>query len=205
MIKAVIIWAVKVTVLVLLALIAYVIAPVLALFVTHAEESEVTGFPSLYPGKPREFLIKQLRIWQSPDAPVDEYYYAKYEQDGWLQRNFCLAYDDSMLVRWMYRVAWLWRNPAYGWGELLGFDGSDLKIMTSHGSDEDWYSGKSSCSYWTAVNSKGQKAFYVQIRWFFYKDRCLDILAGYKFFSDPKTKYVAMRFNPFRQYKKQAV
>jgi len=57
-------------------------------------------------------------------------------------------------------------------------------------------------SYWTAVNESGDKAFYFQARLYYYKNYCLDILAGYKFFSDPTTKYVAMRFTPFRKYPK---
>lgn len=202
MLKPIIVWAVKVPVLLFLTVIAYIIAPVLALFVTHAEESAITGHPSLFPGKPREFLIKPLRIWQSPDAPLDEWWYGGYELDSW-RRHFTQAdYDSKAWLRYLCRIAWLWRNPAYGWGEKFGYNGSGLKIMTSHGSDDDWYSGKSSLSYWTAINDANEKAFYVQIRLYFYKNRCLDILAGYKFFSDPTTKYVAIRFNPFRKYPK---
>lgn len=202
MLKPIIVWAVKVPVLLFLTVIAYIIAPVLALFVTHAEESAITGHPSLFPGKPREFLIKPLRIWQSPDAPLDEWWYGDYELDSW-RRHFTQAdYDSKAWLRYLCRIAWLWRNPAYGWGEKFGYNGSGLKILTSHGSDDDWYSGKSSLSYWTAINDANEKAFYVQIRLYFYKNRCLDILAGYKFFSDPTTKYVAIRFNPFRKYPK---
>lgn len=202
MITAVALWATKVPILIALTLIAYLIAPFLALFVVYAEESETTGHPSLVPGYYREFLPLWCRIFQSPDAPLDEYYFAEYEMDGFLQRRFRKYYFSSAAVRWAYRVAWLWRNPAYGFGEYFGYDGEGLTILSSHGSEEAWYSGKSSVSYWTAINAKNQKAFYVQIRIYFYKNHCLDILAGYKFFSDPTIKYVAMRFNPFRKYPK---
>jgi len=200
--KAIFIWALKVPVLLVLTLAAYVLAPLLAMFIVYAEESETTGHPSLFPGKPRAFLKKWIRIWQSPDAPVDEWWYGDYELDSWRKRYTQADYDSSAVLRWACRVAWLWRNPAYGFGELLGWDGTGMKILTSNGSDEDWYSGKSSCSCWTAINDKGQKSFYMQIRLYFYKNRCLDILAGYKFFSDPTTKFVAVRFNPFRKYPK---
>lgn len=202
MYKAVALWAIKVPILIALTLIAYIIAPFLALFIVRAEEGAITGHPSLFPGCPREFLQKWCRIWQTTDAPVDEVYWAEYEMDGFLQRHFRKYYFSSATVRWAYRVAWLWRNPAYGFGEYFGYDGEGLTILSSHGSDEAWYSGKSSISYWTAQNAFGQKSFYVQIRLYFYKNRCLDILAGYKFFSDPQTKFVAMRFNPFRKYPK---
>lgn len=172
------------------------------MFITHLEESATTGQPSLFPGQPREFLIKPFRIWQTLDAPVDEYYWAEYEMDGRLQKYGRKYYLSSSIIRWMYRIAWLWRNPAYGFGEKLGWDGTGMQILSSYGSDDLWYSGKSSCSYWTAINAKGQRAFYVQIRLYWYKNRCLDILAGYKLFSDPTVKYVAVRFNPFRKYPK---
>lgn len=202
MLKAVILWALKVPVLLLLTVIAYIIAPVLACFITYAEESSVTGHPSLFPGKPRAFLQKWCRIWQTSDAPVDEWWYGNYEMDSWRHSFDQEDYDNSIILRWACRVAWLWRNPAYGFGEVFGWNGTGMKIVTSHGSDDDWYSGKSSCSYWTAVNDANQKTFYVQIRLYFYKNRCLDIMAGYKLFSDPTVKYVAMRFNPFRKYPK---
>ena len=202
MLRAIAGWAVKVPILTALSLIAYIIAPFLALFIVKAEESAITNQPSLFPGHPREFLQKWCRIWQTSDAPVDEVYWSEYEMDGLLQRHFRKYYFSSATVRWAYRVAWLWRNPAYGFGEMFGFNGYGLKILSAHGSDDDWYSGKSSCSYWTAENAFGEKSFYVQIRLYFYKNRCLDILAGYKFFSDPQTKFVAMRFNPFRKFPK---
>lgn len=202
MIKSILLWAVKVPLLILLSLVAYIIAPFIALFITHAEESETIGHPSMFPGKPREFLIPMFRVWQSQDAPVDEWWWAGYEPKSW-RRHFTQAdYDNSAILRWACRVAWLWRNPAYGWGERFGFDGRGMKILTSKGSDDDWYSGKTSVSYWTAVNESGEKAFLFQSRVYFYKNRCLDIMAGYKFFSDPEVKYVAMRFNPFRKYPK---
>lgn len=202
MIKSILLWSIKVPVLLLLTMVAYIIAPVLAVFITYAEESTITGQPSLLPGTPRAFLKKWCRIWQSPDAPVDEWWYGEYELDSWRKHFTQSDYDNSAFLRYACRVAWLWRNPAYGWGEVFGYDGTGLQILTAHGSDSEWYSGKSSCSYWTAINAAGKKAFYVQIRLYFYKTRCLDILAGYKFFSDPTIKYVAMRFNPFRKYPK---
>ena len=202
LLKAILIWALKVPVLLMLTVIAYIIAPVLAFFIEYHEESAITGHPSLLPGTPRAFLIKPLRIWQSLDAPVDEWWYGNYELSSW-RKNYTQAdYDKYAWLRWACRVAWLWRNPAYGFGEKFGWDGTGMKILTTHGSDDLWYSGRSSCSYWTAINDAGQKAFYVQIRLYFYQNRCLDIMAGYKFFSDPTIKYVAMRFNPFRKYPK---
>lgn len=202
MLKSIFLWSIKVPTLIVLTVVAYFISPILALFIRQSEESVVTGFPSQFPGKQRDFLIPALFIWQTPDAPVDEWWYGNYELDSWRKNYTQEDYDNSAYLRWKCRVAWLWRNPAYGWGELFGWNGDGMQILSSHGSDDDWYSGKSSIAWWTGNNAKNQKAFYLQIRLYFYKNRCLDIMAGYKFFSDPTIKYVAMRFNPFRKYPK---
>src|SRR5699024_4621867 len=101
------------------------LAPIIALppFITHAEESETTGYPSLYPGKPREFLIKPLRWMQTHDAPLDEYYYAGYYEGKWTER-----FKDN---KWLMRVCWLWRNAAYGVAHKLGYDQRGM-VPTKH-------------------------------------------------------------------------
>src|SRR5699024_11920353 len=84
----------------------FVLAPIIALppFIVLREESETTGYPSLYPGKPREFLIKPLRWMQTHDAPLDEYYYAGYYEGKWTE----VFIDD----KWLKRICWLCRNDA---------------------------------------------------------------------------------------------
>lgn len=195
-------WAWKVPVLVVLTGIAYVINPILALFITHAEESETTGFPSLHPGMMREFLIKPLRIWQSEDAPVDEYYWANYEKNGWLQRTFRERYPHSAFVRYLYRCFWLYRNPAYGFGNALGYDAVEMVILDKLDNDHLWKKGQTNVSWWIAKNYHGQIGWCFQMQWHFYKRRCLEVYLGYKLFADGKRKSVAMRFNPFRRYPK---
>jgi hypothetical protein len=78
MTKSILIWALKVPLLILLSLVAYLIAPFIAMFIVHADETETTGHPSMLPGQPREFLIPLFRIWQSQDAPVDEWWWVGY-------------------------------------------------------------------------------------------------------------------------------
>lgn len=202
MIWAVLNWAWKVPVLMVLTAIAFIINPILALFITHAEESETTGHPSLHPGMMREFLIKPLRIWQSEDAPVDEYYWADYEPNGWFQRAFRAKYLDSAVVRYMYRVMWLYRNPAYGFGNRLGYDATEMVILDKLDNDHLWKSGHTNLSWWIAKNYHGQIGWCFQMQWHFYKRRCLEVYLGYKLLADGKRKSVAMRFNPFRQYPK---
>lgn len=202
MILSVLNWAWKVPVLMVLTAIAFIINPILALFITHAEESETTGHPSLHPGMMREFLIKPLRIWQSEDAPVDEYYWADYEPNGWFQRKFREKYSGSAVVRYMYRVMWLYRNPAYGFGNRLGYDATEMVILDKLDNDHLWKSGHTNYSWWIAKNYHGQIGWCFQMQWHFYKRRCLEVYLGYKLLADGKRKSVAMRFNPFRVYPK---
>src|SRR5699024_12827458 len=83
-----------------------VLAPIIALppFIVMREESETTGYPSLHPDRPREFLIKPLRWMQTHDAPLDEYYYAGYYKGKWTE----VFIDD----KWLKRICWLCRNDA---------------------------------------------------------------------------------------------
>lgn len=202
MILPVVLWLLKVPVLIGLTAIAYVINPILALFITHAEESETTGHPSLVPGQPREFLVKPLRIWQSEDAPVDEYFWANYEPDGFVQRRLRKYYHSSALVRYVYRVMWLYRNPAYGFGNRLGYDATEMIFIDKRDNDHLWRRGKTNYSWWIAKNYHQQTGWCFQMQWHFYGRRCLEIYLGYKLLADGKRKSVAMRFNPFRQYPK---
>ena len=203
MILSVLNWLWKVPTLIVLTLIAYIINPIIALFITKAEESETTGFPSLYPGMPREFLIKPLRIWQSEDAPVDEYYWANYEMDGVVQRYLRKYYETSAFVRYIYRVMWLYRNPAYGFGNALGYDSTGMYFTVERNQDYLWRTGVNNASWWIAKNAKGQTGWCFHMQWYFYNERCLEIYIGYKLLADGKKKSVAVRFNPFRKYKKK--
>jgi hypothetical protein len=200
MIKSILLWAVKVPLLIFLSLVAYIIAPIIACFITHAEESETTGHPSLFPGKPREFLIPFFRIWQSEDAPVDEYYWANYEPNGWIQRHFRDKYETSSFARWLYRVAWLIRNPAYGFGNKLGYSSTGMYFTVSHDNEHLWRKGITNVSWWVARNSYSETGWCFQMQWHYWGERCLEIYLGYKLFADGRNKSVAMRFNPFRKY-----
>ena len=202
MILSILNWLWKVPVLIALSLIAFIINPILALFITKAEESETTGLPSLHPGMPREFLIPCLRIWQSEDAPVDEYYWASYEINGWFQRKFRERYHTSAVVRYVYRVMWLYRNPAYGFGNRLGYNSTGMYFTAKNDNEHLWRTGVTNQSWWIARNDFGQTGWCFQLQWHFYKRRCLEVYLGYKLLADGKNKSVAIRINPFRQYPK---
>lgn len=193
-------WLWKVPVLLLLTVVAWIISPVLACFIVYAEESAITGFPSSMPGKPRAFLVKPLRIWQTQDAPVDEWWYGDYYPYGFWKTAYSQEdYDKSPMLRWWVRVMWLCRNAAYGFGDLLGYDGRGMKFIGSDIEDDtEWKSGKSMSQYWSCVNDKGQVGWCYRAKWYYTQKRCVMVFLGYKLFSDPTSKYVAMQFNPFK-------
>lgn len=197
MITSVIVWFFKALALIALTVLAFPLAPILALFIVHAEESTITGFPSLLPGTPRAFLIPSLRIWQSPDAPVDEFWYGSdysgFPKDGKTQAD----YDGSMLLRWMCRVNWLWRNAAYGFGSKMGY--------TYAPTVEDgplWRSGVSCSYFWKVANDAGEIGWCYKGEWFFTPTRYVEVYFGYKLMGDSikGNKFVAIQFNPFRTF-----
>jgi hypothetical protein len=180
-----------------------ILSPILCLFVRTAEESLVTGFPSEFPGKPREFLIKPLFYFQTFDAPLDEYWYGDYS--GWPKTGKTQEdYDNSWWLRYLCRVVWLTRNPAYGFGQALGYDSSGMQYLVQNDNTALWSSGKPNSSFWRAVNAKGQTGWWYKAQIYFYKTRCLEINLGYKLDSDTTENrhVVAMQFTPFRQYPK---
>lgn len=204
MIKSILLWALKVPVLLILSMIAWIISPVLALFIRQAEESEVTGHPSLFPGKPRDFLIPALFIWQTADAPVDEWWYGDYVQDGYIKTHYTQSdYDSKAWLRWVCRIMWLCRNAAYGFGDRLGYDSEGMQVLYQYSDDANWNTGRPMLAFWKVINAKGEIGWWLKGQFYFYKTRCLTINLGYKLLSDPKSKYVAMQFTPFTKFPKE--
>ena len=203
MFKSVLLWAAKAVYLIILTILSFPLAPIFALFVTYEEESEATGFPSLLPGTPRAFLIPCLRIWQTPDAPVDEFWYGDYT--GWPKDGRTQAeYDSSAWLRYLCRVNWLWRNAAYGFGAKVGYDATGLIVTSERNEERLWRSGANCLSYWIFKNDAGDIGWCVRAQFYYYKRNCLEMYLGYKLPSvtvDGK-KFVAIQFTPFRSYPK---
>lgn len=214
-------WFCKATLVFALNIIAIPLSLILAFCVVYREESETTGFPSMYPGKPRAFLWSWLRDWQSPDAPLDEWWYGDYYLNGFLKsgkrtffgvtiklwsHGFSNEFYEAWYgwpLRWWTRVLWLCRNAAYGYGAKLGFDAEALTIVTAHDEDHLWRTGVNCLSYWTFVNASGELGFCVRGEYYFYKDRCLECYLGYKLPGDTVLgrKFVAMQITPFGKAK----
>lgn len=196
-------WFSKVLALLTVDIFTTIFSPIICLFVTKAEEFEVTGFPSLYPGKAREFLIAPLRIFQTPDAPLDEYWYGDY-QFGLKTKYDQAYYDTHWWLRYACRVLWLVRNPSYGFGTLLGYDADGLTITKVDDNSFIWATGNNNQSYWEFTNSKSQLGFCYRAQ-FYVGSRCLEMYLGYKVVGDTiqGKKLVAMQITPFKKYPKK--
>ena len=197
-------WFLKVWFLLLADLVVTILAPLICLFVTKREESAVTGFPSQFPGKPREFLIQQLIWCQTTDAALDEMWYGDYPH--YLKTKYTQQYYDThWWLRYVMRVLWVWRNPAYGFGTWLGYEALELKIAVDPNVEPLWQTGVNcSYTYWY-TNYKGQCGFTHRSQWYYYKQHCLELYLGYKVAGDTikGKKLVAMQCTPFRQYNKK--
>jgi len=202
MFKSTVLWFVKSVALIVLTILAYPLAYIFALFIVKEEESEVTGFPALHVGMPRDFLIPSLRIWQTPDAPVDELWYAQ-DYDVWPVKGKTQAdYDSSAWLRYLCRVTWLQRNAAYGFGSAWGYDVTGMVPVTTHDNEAKWRTGNNCFSYWTVINAAGDKAWCIRAQLYYWKPHCLEIYLGYKIQGDTMggKKLVAIQFTPFRSY-----
>lgn len=196
MIGAILLWIPKAIALIVLTLLAFPLAPVFACFIVYAEEESITGFPSLLPGTPRAFLIPALRLWQTPDAPVDEFWYGGYQ--GWPKTGKTQTdYNKSIWLRWLCRVVWLWRNAAYGFGAKWGYE-----CAPTLNDGALWRSGKSCNYFYKVINPASQVGWNWKAEWFFTATRYIEINLGYKLMGDSiqGKKFVAVYINPFRSY-----
>jgi hypothetical protein len=201
MIKSVAIWFIKSVGLILLTIAAFPLAPIFAFFIVYAEESEITGFPSLFLGKPREFLIPSLRIWQSSDAPLDEWWYGDYPSP--LKLKYDQAYYDTHYwLRYASRVFWLWRNAAYGFGAKWGYSAQGMYALYTKDNDKQWKSGRNVCSFWKVCNDNGDIGWLLRTQVYFYKNRCVEIILGYKLLGNTVDgkKLVSIQCSPFKKY-----
>lgn len=104
-------------------LVCYLLAPLVALFVTTSPRLDYVkrlGFPQTM--MPRDYIIKPLYWFQTHDNAVDEWWYGMYNTNHWFAfaRAWTQAdYDRSRFIRYYCRVMWLWRNCAYGFHYAL--------------------------------------------------------------------------------------
>lgn len=144
--KNVVIWLLYFVPALAIELLCYVLAPVLAIFVTYGYRTDVVKRLNKQEHTLlREYLIKPLYWFQTHDNAVDEWWYGMYNVDHWFEfaRNWTQEdYDNSPLIRYYCRVMWLWRNCAYGFHYNLFSRAKEYaSSMAIHGIEDEgfWY------------------------------------------------------------------
>jgi hypothetical protein len=103
-------------------LMCYLLAPIVACFVTSRLRTDYVKRWRVEAGTFRDYIITSLYWFQTHDNAVDEWWYGMYNTDHWFA--FARAwtqsdYDRSRFVRYYCRLMWLWRNCAYGFHYAL--------------------------------------------------------------------------------------
>lgn len=171
---------------------AAILAPLAALFCYRGSDG-------------REHLYSFWKWITTHDTPVDTYTEARgFSKDNhwYLGRYSYEEINSSKWLRYVSRIVWIWRNPAYQLDHWLGYDQEGV-VLTKYAESEDtWDVGVPSYAYWTAVNHKGQKAFLWERQIYFYKKHCLEMQFGWKLYrDDPDSRcMLALRITPFKSY-----
>lgn len=104
-------------------LLCYILAPIVALFITTRPRTDVVKrLDKKIVTMPRDYLIAPLYWFQTHDNAVDEWWFGVYNTDHWFKfaREWTQAdYTDKITVRYYCRLMWLWRNCAYGFHYAL--------------------------------------------------------------------------------------
>lgn len=149
-------------------------------------------------------LPKWLSWFDQPDDDLDG-------DNGWKTEH--RWFKDSLKVdhgwrRYINRVRWLWRNPAYNWGiEVMGFIVSANSTRETTGNAKVSDRPLSQGFYFTVIrpNSKLKLAgwFYYGV-WQWCGRFCLSIKLGYKLWQNVGSGYkcqFVVSVNPFASFK----
>lgn len=167
--------------------VAVVVAPIAALFVKYEDG--------------REYLKSPFHWLTTHDAPVDSFLFDEY----WMSYPIFVTLQDyhgNSIVRYFARIMWIWRNPAYKFDHMLGYDQTGIAIKTFADASETWDSGKPSYGFKLAINDNFERAFLYERQIYYYKRMCLELQFGWKLYrNDPdKVCMLAFRISPFKRY-----
>lgn len=201
---SVIIYIPKFFIVVFLKALTVVLSPILALkcFVRWEEEYDVTGYPSMIPGRKCAFLIAPLMGFQTHDDTLDHYWWSN-KSDWMREKGYDQEYYDTHeWFRWLNRVLWLCRNPAYQFADWLGWNNKDVVVLKKRDEDSLWKSGEQNFSYWIVQNGRKDVSFLVQGQFYYYKDYCIEFVLGYGWDRwEPDDRCMLnCRIIPFRKY-----
>jgi hypothetical protein len=180
-------------------LLAYLLNPIVALFVVKELRTDrVKLFDNRVLTFDREYLIKPLRWFQTHDNAVDEWFWGAFYKDSYwrfLRELDPVEYDNSWWIRYLCRVHWMYRNNAYGFlYNLFGKPREELSWSSERGvekSGQFWYYLQVFPSSWKLE---------AEIPWPFTK-RYTSINIGWKAHKGFDKVMYANRLINFRKYK----
>ncbi len=120
-------WVVSVPLDLIAVSLSWLGSPVFALFkVTKPRTDVVKRRKKQTITLPRDYLLPIFSYVATHDNAADEWWYGMYNIDFYLKfvREWTqLDYDNSWLIRYFCRIAWIIRNPAYGFAyQVLGIN-----------------------------------------------------------------------------------
>src|SRR5699024_6236253 len=104
---------------------------------------------------------------------------------------------------YLMRVCWLFRNPAYGLAEAMGFIQWEVESR-AESDDGGWRKPVNSRQYWTAVNKLGQFAFMVRGQFRLFSSIYMEYRLGYGIYRESPIRGRGMlyaRVLKFRRYR----
>lgn len=155
-------WLLYLPLIAIVCALAFPLAPVIALF------ADSHGDVKLSDKNP-------LRLWLTPDNPIDG-------DSGHFERWADFVAAHPIIGMYVQRVAWLWRNKAYGWrwtvlNTWVQSDDALLWTGDPSTSDKPYHPG-----IWAATTSRNP----ITARWMLYlvlpsiRGKCLRIYLGWK-------------------------
>ena len=196
---SVVLWLVYFVPSLLIELVCYILAPIVALFVRYEDRLDIVKrFNRKSVLMEREYLIKPLRWFQTHDNAADEWFWGMYNEDHWFKfaREATQAhYASSPTFRWYCRLMWLWRNCGYGF--LYNLLGSNIERHDKVKSGGVKHSG----GFWWQFIDRGNN-FQLEAQIPFIKGRHVNINVGWKVHKGFPRALYANRFLGFRKNKK---
>ena len=186
-------WVISAVIVIISKLLAMMLAPIAAL--PFFIEVDKNG---------RETIRKVFYWTTTHDAPIDQYAFGSEGRNHKILKNYNTEnpLKNSEWIKYVNRLLWIWRNPAYVVAQKLGYDQSGMVLHTEQDEDVLWDTGKPNFSFWWATNDKDQIGWMLEWQWYFYKNRCLEVYLGWKLHrNDPdKVCMLVSRITPFKSY-----
>lgn len=156
------IWLLYLPLTTIVCLLAFPLAPIIALFANGQGDVTLS-------------YKNPLRLWLTPDNPIEG-------DSGHFERWANFVAEHPKIGMYVQRVAWLWRNKAYGWrwtvfSTFVAADDELLQYGDSETDNDPYHPG-----VWFATTSRNP----VKARWMLYvicptfSGRCLRVYLGWK-------------------------